>query len=447
MSKKVKKTKKQRKQEQDLTIIGDVQEPFTWKRFWEEQIIGRWRKLKDFLEEKGILFFLMSPFQYRNRLIMMLSLITLSVLLGVVPRAVSLVEQTRERNAESELASINGKQFRSENITIHPLMSSYSDGQHVLAFLIQGSTQDGVPSTADGFNVYLSALRGVSDYEPVKMRYHIAPMDNNNRILLIYTDHLNQQDKTGIYDLNVSVKGYPLMNRGGMEIVLSNTQEETQLFNGVFIDLTALSPVISNIQAVSDQGPIAVAEQKVKDVLETYRLTEDRLLASNMAVDPSYDKVKAWVEENSFLKGVLDSSTTGIVSVPIETAPALTALEALVIGTDGKPYKSKEYNNNSSTNSSKTGFVEAQTAQGLLNNIETALSQLNSQRVMKYKALYEWSASLNVPLLPENFSLDGMIYRSPLEAMDDAEKVNEAFVSEVEKVMKEIEDEKSTQVE
>ena len=83
-------------EELDFSVIDDYKEPFTWANFWDEQILGRYQAMRKFLDERGILFFLTSPFQYRNRLITKLVIIVLGVLLGVVPRMQSLITQTKE---------------------------------------------------------------------------------------------------------------------------------------------------------------------------------------------------------------------------------------------------------------------------------------------------------------------------------------------------------------
>lgn len=431
-----KKNKRQMKQEQEITIIGDVKEPFTWQRFWDEKIVGNWRKFKFYLEDKGILFFLTSPFQYRNRMIVILILITTSVLLGIVPRLSFLVQQTRERNASSEMVSIEGRKFTNNNIVMTPLMSSHVDNQHVLAFLIQGDTKDGVPSTADGYHVYLSVSRGVSDFDTVAVKYDIIPMDDTNRVLLVYTDNRQQTDTTGVYELNVSVKGLPLMKYGGMEVILSSTQEQTQLFNGVYMDLTSLSPILSKLTQSTQDGPITQNKQAVDKALETYRLTEDRLKASNMTLSPSYEEMKAWVQDQSFLRGVEDDSTTGIVSVPIDQTPSILAPSITVKGVDGKLY-SKEVTGNERPNQAfRLGISEATNAQGLAEDITSSLTQLNSSRLAKYQQLYNWSVSLNMPLIPEDLKEQTKVFRTPLEANDDAnainDKINQALMDQME---------------
>ena len=105
-----KKKKRNKKQEQkDLSIVYEVKEPFSWDRFWDEKILATYKKFRQYLKERGILNFLISPFQYRNRLIGKLVIVALAILLGVVPRTINLINETKARNAASEIASIMNK--------------------------------------------------------------------------------------------------------------------------------------------------------------------------------------------------------------------------------------------------------------------------------------------------------------------------------------------------
>ena len=48
------KRKKKKEEELDLSVITDVKDPFSWSNFWDEQIVGRIKAVKQFLDEKGI---------------------------------------------------------------------------------------------------------------------------------------------------------------------------------------------------------------------------------------------------------------------------------------------------------------------------------------------------------------------------------------------------------
>ena len=211
--------KRNKDKEEDLSIIDDYKEPFSWRNFWDDQVIGRYRKIHDFLKEHGILYFFMSPFQYKSRLILKLVLILMGVMIGVVPRTATLIHQAKTRNAASEIA--NSKTTTVDDITVQALMSGQYKKQHVLAFNIIGDTAKGVPSTTSGFDVNLSVNRGVSDGKHVYYRYKVLPIDANDRLLIVYVNNVKQNDLTGIYNLNVHMKHHKPMPTP-IEVVLSD---------------------------------------------------------------------------------------------------------------------------------------------------------------------------------------------------------------------------------
>ena len=82
----------------DLAIV-DFKEPFSWSQWFDDYVRSPYLSIKKLLDEHGILFALRSPFQYRNRLLIKLVIIFICVVAGVVPQAIRLVNETRERNA------------------------------------------------------------------------------------------------------------------------------------------------------------------------------------------------------------------------------------------------------------------------------------------------------------------------------------------------------------
>ena len=87
MAKNHKKVKKEKRPgRKDISIVQDIKEPFSWHRFWDEKIVANWIAFKGYLDKKGILYLMLSPFRYRARLIFRLWLIVICVLVGVVPR-------------------------------------------------------------------------------------------------------------------------------------------------------------------------------------------------------------------------------------------------------------------------------------------------------------------------------------------------------------------------
>ena len=196
---------KKKEDDAGLDVISEIKEPFSFANFFEEHVVERYKKIKTFLEEKGILFFLLSPFQQRNRLIVELIVIVFGVLVGVVPRSMNLIQEAKERNAASEMAALIEKntQFTVESILVRPLASSHYEKQHLLAFYIDSANGSSVPSKADRYQVELSPARGVTDAENVRYSYEVLPVSENGRLLLVYTDHRKQNDMTGIYNLTI----------------------------------------------------------------------------------------------------------------------------------------------------------------------------------------------------------------------------------------------------
>lgn len=300
--------KKDKREIADLEVVNDYKEPFTWSGFWEDKIVSRYHKMRQFLDERGILGFLTSPFQYRNRLILKLFLIGFGVLLGVVPRLAKLLDETKARNAASEMTAIMDKQFKAGNIVVRPLASSQEDRQHVLVFDIEGDTSKGVPSTTSAYNVKLKTSRGVSDGENVKYRYEIVPMDKDTRLLVVYVDNRKQNDFTGIYNLFVSAKGDKEMDTP-MEIVLSDTQNTTDLFESGEIDLTVLSQKLSR-DANNKLKPIKEAKKKLDDLLNAYEVNQERLEASGYEISVTTDALKEYVQMFTLYPGLTDASKT-----------------------------------------------------------------------------------------------------------------------------------------
>lgn len=330
---------KRKKDEEDLSVVDDYKEAFTWASFWDEEVMGRIKKIHDFLQEHGILFFLLSPFQYKNRLITKIILIFFGVLVGIVPRTMNMVNSTKIRNNDSELAQ--AKQADAGPITVVPLSSSQSKKQHLLVFNIQGDTANGVPSTPNLFNVSLSANRGVTDGNHVKYKYTIVPVDSNDRLLVVYVDQRKQNDNTGIFNLKVKVKGQASMSNP-LEIVLSNTQKTNGIFRDGKIDLAPLSDKILKEDGQSIDPSIKQAQSDLKSSLNVYKINEERLLAQHMTPVPSYDKLKAWVEKNSYLTNLTDKSTVADLTVFDERQMNMKRNDDQTM-TAGIVYKGKAY--------------------------------------------------------------------------------------------------------
>jgi len=299
---------KKNKEDDHLDVLDEIKEPFSMQRFIDEQIVERYNNFRKMLDEHGILFFLLSPFQYRNRLLIKIGIIILGIMIGLVPRSVRLIDETKERNASNELAQIADSNFRSGLITIRPLKSSQYDQQHVMVFDIRGETTNGVPSTADRYQVDLRPERGVSYAEDVTYGYDIIPVSDNSRLLVVYVDNREQDDETGIYSLHVRVKGDEIKYPTSMEIVLSDNQETNTLFDQDGVDLAPLTNMISS----GESDLIERHEEGLDGALQAYELNEEALLNKGLGdvkLGMTYEDMLTYVESEQVLQHIKDDST------------------------------------------------------------------------------------------------------------------------------------------
>ena len=391
-----------KKENEDISIIDDVKEPFSWSVFWDEKIVGKWEAFRKFLDEKGILFFLMSPFQYRNRLITKLVIIFLGVMLGVVPRSINLINAAKERNAANEMSTIMNKTFTTGSITVKPLASGHYEKTHVLVFNIAGHTKDGVPSTTGGFKVDLMTLRGVVDEKNVRYRYKVIPVDIENRLMIVYVDHTKQNDKTGIFGLDIHVEGESPMTTP-MEVVISDSQDETDIFTGGVINLSSLS---NKIGIASEGTPIKDAEAELEDAVEVYRINEERLEESAVMTSVTTRQVEEYIEANTIFSTLKDNTTTKqAVELPFEniTLPELPVaitiggtaydeetLKGSGTGVEENPQEAKVTDPNLELARKEYQIIREQ-----LNTIVNNVSALNSARTTKYNTLIGMSNVLN----------------------------------------------------
>lgn len=404
---------KKDKDKQDLSIVDDYKEPFSWRNFWDEQVIGRYRKIRDFLKEHGVLYFFMSPFQYKSRLILKLVLIFAGVMIGIVPRTVTMINQAKHRNASSEIA--NAKTTTVDNITVQALMSGQYKKQHVLAFNIIGNTSDGVPSTTSGFDVDLSVNRGVSDAKHVYYRYKVLPVDSSDRLLIVYVNNVKQQDETGIYNLNVHMKHRKPMPTP-IEIVLSNQQKTTALYKGGKINLSALSDSLTDVNN-SGATTIAQAKKQLNEKLRIYSLNEERLKESQMTLGMTTEKLKAFIKQYSILPTITDTSTTAQIKDLDPNAPQVPPIVS-TITSQGKTYSDAD--TGTDTDGTNNGDVDAQASSAadtvpardtelpqltdMIQEIESALGAVNTARVTKYTALKNLENVLNRRLSVDEMS-------------------------------------------
>ena len=371
-----------KKRNKDMSIITEVKEPFSLDRFLEKNVLGTWNSFKEKLDERGILFFFLSPFQYRNRLIAKLFLIVVCILGGVVPRMFTLLHEARERYAASEIASISTSVFSNGPMAIVPIQSSHYQKQHVIVFNIQGATSDGVPSTEDEFDIKFSSLRSVSDLDNVKYRYRIIPVDAINRLLILYVDNRNQHDEQGVFGLSISFKGLRQM-RTPIELYLSNSQETNGLFNENGLDLNVISSKMT--KSGSKPNEIKEAEEKLQKDLDVYKVNERRLENSEIKISPTYDNLVKWVDKNKFLPNINDNSTTSDVDKKVDSVPVITKLKPSIV-LKGATYGEEELKNDKDYVNS-VGAIEYPSVRERFEKVKASLDALNSSRFKTYSEL------------------------------------------------------------
>lgn len=394
--------KKEKDETEDLSIVDDYKEPFTWRNFWDEHIVGRIKSIKEFLQKNGVLFFLLSPFQYKNRLILKLVLIVLGVMIGVVPRSINMVDSAKARNEASEITNVK-PMVVSGSVRIDALMSSQSDKKHLLAFNILGDTTDGVPSTTDDYKVTLSSARGVSDATNVSYRYMVLPVSQTNRLLLVYVDNSKQKDTTGVFNLNIHMKSEKAM-KTPIEIVLSTNQKTTSIYENGAIHLPALSSPLTELTGGSNA--IKSAEKDLDKAIDIYRINESRLNASDMEIGFTTKKLKEYVDEQLIMKSLTDKSTTpDIEGLSTQLPPASVVTSTITY--QGKAYSDATTQNASDSTTSSDSEDNSVVVQNqaltselpnltkLVQDVQRAIGVVNSARTTKYNALLNVSDVLN----------------------------------------------------
>ena len=205
------------------------------------------------MQEKGILFFLFSPFQARSRLIAQMLILCIGVLFGVVPRASNMIGELQNQAYASEIAGLSEQMVGS--LRILPAASSNYKRMHMLAFLIEGKD---LPSDPDRYEVHLARGYGASDWEDVTYSWMIYPVTNTTRILLVAIDQTKQASGYGAFDLYIQLSGEEVKDyaKTPFEITLSSAQETTDLYDKTGVHLSALT------EAVCGHGDIAEKQKE-----------------------------------------------------------------------------------------------------------------------------------------------------------------------------------------
>lgn len=310
--------KKQDPEEDGFDMMTELKEPFSLQGFFEQHVVERFRRAKTILQEKGVLFFLTSPFQARGRMVALLTAIVAGLLLGVVPKASMLINATRDKAYASEIYGLEDKLVGS--IQLHPAASSNYKRMHMLAFIVTGKN---LPSDAQSYEVRLAQGTGASDWDKLTYSWSMYPVDDDRRILLVAIDQSKQPSGVGMFRLFIQLKDEDLKSyaKTPYEITLSSAQETTALYDRTGIHLSALS------EAVCGKGEIEKKQKDFEDALEKYRMAveqAEKMPIEDIVVSPSADDLEGYCLKNRLYRALKDDSNTeDILDIDPATKPVL----------------------------------------------------------------------------------------------------------------------------
>lgn len=408
-----------KKTQDGLDVLTEIKEPFSFSRFFEDHVVEKIKTAKRFLEEKGVLYFFLSPFTKRSRLILTLVLLSFGVLAGVIPRTQSLIHSAKERNAASEMAALieDDTFVVVGSLGIKPLASSQYGRQHLLAFLLSpGKTGTLIPVKADRYLVRLAANRGVSHADAVSYSYEVFSVSDSNRLLLVYVDNREQDDATGIYDLAIQIENeeIPAERMHPLEIVLSDTQNTTDLFDETGVDLSILTGSVLGTMGT----PIADAEESLLAAYDAYEITCNRILnlPVEMTPGPDVETLRSLVTDAKLYPTLTDASTTKDLESITELAEEPELQIQAGIGMNGIGYSDAYFEELASgPQTSPVTNVDGQTGSGpvilteeeellkkelaslnaSLSSVTSALSSRNQAAKAKFTELSNYKLLLN----------------------------------------------------
>lgn len=419
--------KKNKDEQEDLSIIQEYREPVTFASLWKRWVVQPTKAIHDYLQKNGVLFFLLSPFQYKNRLKAKVILIVLGIFLGIIPRTMSMVHDLRERNLSSEIESTQSQ--TAGNVTVNPLMSGYdaSTKTHIIAFDLQGDSNDGVPSTDNAYRVILKAGTGISNTSGMKYQYKVVPVSQTSRLMLLAITGQRPTGASGVYNLTIQAKNDAAMDTP-MQVILSGKQKDSALYQNGKIEMSALSGPIINENGDDDSDskhPIKDALKTINNDISNYQVNEQRLNASGMKLGITTDKLKQLVQQEIAMNGVKDNSTTADLADIDTKQPTQPSVTSSII-MDGKTYKmsgdsaSGDSSDDGSdagddTNTNSQGVAVASSASqvrntelpnlvNLISNIQSDISTLNQARINKYNALVGVQGVLNQEITLSSFT-------------------------------------------
>lgn len=386
-----------------LDILTEVKEPFSIQNFFETHIVERAKRIKNTLAEKGILFFLFSPFQARSRLIAQILILCIGVAFGVIPRMSSLVSALQDQAYASEIAGLSEKSVGS--LTITPAASSNYKKTHMLAFVLTGKN---LPSDASKYEVYLSKAYGASDWEDVTYSWSVYPVNDEKRILLVAVDQSKQASGYGAFNLYIQKAGDEDISKyekegGAFEITLSTAQDTTDLYdkNGIH-----LAPIT---EAICGKGDIAKKQADFEEALTKYQAAVEQAEAMPGVdtVSPTKDELETYCLSERIYRMLDDDSTTeDIIDVEKEENDKLSYDVILTCG--GIPYDServKELRESEHSDEEEILFNEFDHVNEAKNSVISAMESVNLEAELWYNMLKSYELILNQTLEYGTFPL------------------------------------------
>lgn len=404
--------KKQNPEEDGFDMMTEIKEPFSLQGFFEQHVVEKFKRAKNILQEKGILFFLTSPFQARGRMVALLTAIVAGLLLGVVPKASFLINATRDKAYASEIYGLDDKTVGS--ISLHPAASSNYKRMHMLAFIVTGKN---LPSDPESYEVHLGQGTGASDWDKLTYSWNMYPVDDTRRILLVAIDQSKQPSGVGMFRLFIQLKGEELKSyaKTPYEVTLSSAQETTSLYDRTGIHLSALT------EAVCGKGEIEKKQKEYEEALDVYRKAveqAEKMPIEDIKVSPSVDDLEAYCLKNRMYRALKDDSNTeDILDIEPEVKATLS-LETKIEcgGTYGGIYDQAfiaelQANTDEDGNPADLSdeenriFKEWQHVETAKNSVLSAMDGVNTAAEAWYNTLVDYRLILNQTVMVNSFPL------------------------------------------
>lgn len=397
------KFKKQKSADDDgLDILTEAKEPFSLQNFFETHIVERARRAKNILRDKGILFFLFSPFQARARLIAQLLILCIGVMFGVIPRASSLVNELQNQAYASEIAGLSSKTVGS--ITITPAASSNYKKLHMIAFVVEGKN---LPSDANKYEVHLARSYGASDWEDVTYSWTMYPVTDTKRILLVSIDQSKQASGYGAFDLYIQLAGDDVSEyaKTPFEITLSTAQETTGLYDKTGIHLSELT------EAICGTGKIAEKQAEFEEAIAKYQvaLEQAEAMPVDIKVSPTKEELETYCLANRVYRTLDDYSTTEDI-LSMDPVSSVENVEYDVVLTSSgieydSAFVSQLTNDGGYSDEDAIIFDAFENVDEAKKAVTAAMDNVNTAAVSWYSTLASYKLILNQTIQPNTFPL------------------------------------------